>query len=253
MQKSLLAQVVETYPELADDLTALASRIGEIEGTAPRFFADYYLAQRCARGDARALSCFEVRFLSRCEHHVAPLRLGVRIAEEVRGALRDRLLPPPAGVLGKIATFRGTSPLDYWVRIAAQRVALTLLRRDRPLGSEQPALWQPDPMRDALRARYQEMFKVGLAGALAALSPRERTLLRLYFIDGLSMESIAPVYRVDRATISRWLGKAKERLFDDSVKELRQALHLTNSELQSLIDVLLSQFDLDLQGLLTQS
>ncbi|WP_395812894.1 sigma factor-like helix-turn-helix DNA-binding protein [Archangium minus] len=51
-----------------------------------------------------------------------------------------------------------------------------------------------------------------LAEALAALPSRERTVLRLHLVEGLSLERIGTVYRTHKSTVSRWLARAREEV-----------------------------------------
>jgi DNA-directed RNA polymerase specialized sigma24 family protein len=44
----------------------------------------------------------------------------------------------------------------------------------------------------------------------AALSPRERALLKLNLVDGASIDELAPLSQVSRATVARWLAAGFE-------------------------------------------
>ena len=63
-----------------------------------------------------------------------------------------------------------------------------------------------------LKERYRDAFTDALSAAVSALSDRDRTLLRLYHVDGLSLEAMAALYRVHLSTVSRWLTCARENV-----------------------------------------
>ena len=57
------------------------------------------------------------------------------------------------------------------------------------------------------------------------------------------MERIAAMYNVNVSTVSRWLAKAREALGADVEALVREELHVSGSELESLTRLLRSQFD----------
>src|SRR5262249_73156 len=114
-----------------------------------------------------------------------------------------------------IAGYRGRGDLRAWLRVAATRVALGLLRarrRDADDG-ELTSLAAPDasPELALLRRRYTTEANAALRGALAELGVRERNLLRQHFVDGLGIDALGRLYGVHRSTAARWLERAKAR------------------------------------------
>ena len=85
---------------------------------------------------------------------------------------------------------------------------------------------------------------------MASLSPRERTLLKLHTLDGLSLEQIGPLYKKDKSTISRWLAKAQQQLHEVTRAQLVSALALTPHELESVLRAAQSELSLSLSRLL---
>ena len=155
--------------------------------------------------------------------------------------------------------YAGRGPLGGWVRATALHAALTLRRQQRhqvPLDEEQlleiPAT-ATDPELRYLRARYQPRFKQAFQASLAALSSRERTVLKMNVLDGLNIDQIGAVYKVHRSTVARWLAQAREQLLKQTRKRLARALEIGGSELASLERVLRSQLDLSLGALLKKT
>jgi len=49
---------------------------------------------------------------------------------------------------------------------------------------------------------------------------RERTLLRMPLVDRLNIDRLGVIYRVNRATVARWLVAIRRRLFEEVRREL---------------------------------
>jgi RNA polymerase sigma-70 factor (ECF subfamily) len=108
----------------------------------------------------------------------------------------------------------------------------------------------PDPELDFIRVRYAEPFRKAFAAALEALEPRERTVLKLHLVHRLSIDKIAQVYQVHRATAARWLVDVRERLYDDTRGRLMEQLQLAPRELDSLLALVRSDIDVSVRRIL---
>ncbi|WP_369945765.1 sigma-70 family RNA polymerase sigma factor [Vitiosangium sp. GDMCC 1.1324] len=218
--------------------------------------ADLYLACACAQGEPQALQHFERHILQK-----VPARLGQLPAatlDEVLQVLRQRLLLGVGGAAPKIADYSGRGPLRGWVRIVAARIAGELSSRDgrQELFSEPPEalermLSPDDPEREVLRADSREALTESLQVALAALSERERALLRLHHLHGLTMDKLATMYGEPRSSVARHVAQARERLLKLTRRELGARLKLDGRELESLLGLVQSRLDLSLNRLMT--
>jgi RNA polymerase sigma-70 factor (ECF subfamily) len=86
----------------------------------------------------------------------------------------------------------------------------------------------------------------GLRRGLAALSPRERTILRLNLVAGVSLERIGKTYGVNQSTVSRWVAQARDRILET----MRQP---TQTEIQpddfaSIVRLVRSQVDIGMSA-----
>ncbi|MGC4113917.1 MAG: sigma factor-like helix-turn-helix DNA-binding protein [Myxococcales bacterium] len=209
--------------------------------------ADLYLACACKRGDAKALAAFERRVLVEARSALLARRQSAAAVEEALQQLRARLFVGEAGQPGKIAEYSGRGPLVAWVRMAAVRVSQNLARGGLDRGAEelQSQLAAPaaPPELGYIKARYRGDFKAAFEAAFASLSPRERTLLRLNLLDGLSTTKLAKVYRADASTVRRWLADARRALLDGTRKQLAGRLDASEKELQSMMDLLVTQLE----------
>jgi len=198
---------------------------------------DLALALACARGDQRALAALE-ELLARVPGWIR--RTGAP-AEEVAQELRERLLVAE-GRPPRILDYSGKGELAAWLRIVALRAALRIRRRQEP-AREPPAelLGQADPERDYLRLRYRGEYERAFREALAALEPGARLLLKLHYVDALSLERLAALRRVHRATVARHLAEHRRRLLEATRSLLRERLRLTDSEFESVLRLVRSQ------------
>ena len=97
-----------------------------------------------------------------------------------------------------------------------------------------------------LKDRCRGDLRAAFAVALGELEPRERTLLRQHYLDGLGIDALAPLHRVHRATCARWIEAAREKILRRVKSHLRDALDLPPSDLDSAIVLVQSQLDLSL-------
>ena len=216
--------------------------------------ADLWLAAACASGGAPALAAFD-------EHYLAPLD-GVLLRsglapdqiDEVKQELRRKLLVADGGE-PRIADYSGRADLRTWVRTAALRAGIDLIRRRRDLPVEDeelvavPAI-DDDPELAHLKDRYRDELRAAVIEAIAALEARERLLLKYHYIDGFGIDKIAAIYSIHRATAARWLGAAREALAARTQRLLLARLGVTASDLRSIARLVESQLDVSIRRLL---
>lgn len=213
---------------------------------------DVFLAFACSVGDVRALGYFDTLFLSRVRAAVAPFDASMAFADEVAQTLRARMLvgPPPL-----IATYQGKGSLNGWVLVAATRLAIDFVRERRrwvgTSGSEDSvfeALVAPiDTEREVLRARHGEALREAIRAAFESISSRERAVLKFHVLDGASIDTIARVYSIHRATAARWIQGVNATLRERTLARLSSALALGASEANSLLHTLFSEADVSLR------
>jgi RNA polymerase sigma-70 factor (ECF subfamily) len=214
---------------------------------------DLYLARACESGDAAALRAFEANFLARLPEVLSRFSREPALVDEVRQALRAKLLTASQGK-ARISDYQGRGSLAGWVRSAAARMALDLIQqqaRFTPAETQHELpLSTPEPELDYLKARYQGQFQSAFEGAFAELTPAERTLLKLYYVDGLNLLQIAKLEQVHESTISRRLDAARASLFDGTRRQLATRLAIPADDVESLMRVAASRLDISLRTLL---
>jgi RNA polymerase sigma-70 factor (ECF subfamily) len=217
----------------------------------PARAADLYLACASIAALPAALAAFETYLLHPLDGALKRTGASPELIDEVKQTLRVRLLvgDPPG-----LSAYRGVGELRGWVRIIAVREAVHLRRRQRrqvPIADALKDAADEDPELKWLRQRYQLEFKQALKDAFARLTRAERSVLRLQFLDGLTLDQVARYLRVHRATAARRLAQAKAALSEHTRHALEARLSVPAAELDSLFRMLVPRIEITLRRLLT--
>jgi RNA polymerase sigma-70 factor (ECF subfamily) len=247
------------WPDVALDPLDFAAHLGARVPDAPDLAAaiaelhaaDLYLACACARGEPRALACFDDQFLAAVGRSWGSRHRLADFADEVQQALRVRLLVGEGGAPPRIAGYSGRGPLAAWVRMAATRLGLDLRRRERAAAREDTdeltlEARGDDPELEYLKTRYAAELNEALQTTLAALSSRTANVLRLHYQEGMTVDAIGTMYRVSGRTVQRWLAEARRTILDETRRLLSERLGLTDSRLDSLIGLVRSRLDISI-------
>jgi RNA polymerase sigma-70 factor (ECF subfamily) len=217
---------------------------------------DLYLACACVNGDRQAMAAFESQFFP--EIRAALVRrgpLGGEI-EDIKQSLYQKLFLGDGEHPPKIGKYAGRGDLRSWVCVTAVREAIDLLRRvkrEEPL--DDGALVdlttsEEDQELSYLKRLYREEFKAAFQQAMGALSSRERNILRYNLLDGLNIDQIGAIYNVHRATVARWIAKARETLLGDTRQHLMERLRVDQTEFESIMRLIQSRFDVSIHHFL---
>lgn len=221
---------------------------------------ELYLAFACAHGDDRAIKALEAHFGG---HIDAPLR-GVAHphlkGEDLRQIARLRLFVGTPGSLPAIAGYSGHGRLAAWLRITARRAVLNATRRlDLPRADPLPSgllldgSSRVDPELCYLQDMYGDSFRDAFAEAVASLSDREQTLLRMSYVQQLRVRAIGRMYGVHHATAARWVEAARGALVAATRICLRRRLVVSDAQLDSIIALIRSRIEEDVAWVLQAS
>ncbi len=213
---------------------------------------DLYLALACLTNDRNAIAVFEQRVLAPAVLAVRKIDSADAFVDEVRQALRDKLLFN--GGQPKLLDYQARGPLAAWARMVAVRLAFTLKRRTKVTVSVDDwiagAVASGTPYVDVMKQQQIDLFTQALSAAATELEPRLRAVLRMHFKDGLSIDQIGEVYQVHRATTARWLVQAKASWFAKTRSHMMKQQALSDTEYQQLAHEVQSRLDLSLSKLL---
>lgn len=234
-----------------DFVAYLAAKIGTdespVEQLASRHVDDLYLAFGCSIGDAAAVAAFDQAILRDLPRALRRGDLDPAHLDDTRQQVAAKLLAatPPA-----IAQYAGRGSLRGWVRVIAIRESGRLASStsaERPTAGDD-ALFDAVahgivPAQSLMKDVYRKSFKQAFEDALAALSIHDRLLLRQHFLDGLSIDRMAALHDVHRATAARWIAKLVEKLLEDTRARLQVALNVDRDELDSVLRLIQSCLD----------
>jgi RNA polymerase sigma-70 factor (ECF subfamily) len=261
--RAALARGQAAFPQLPLDEQAFSLHLARVlgEDAVPAELTalaieDLYLACACSTGVPGAAALFTARYGPTVRSAVARI---VRDADaaEIEQRVSDDLLVGSVTSPPKIASYAGRSPLERWLGVVAQREALTWLRENRAEArARDAAAAEPAPGGDVhpemafLKERYRSDFERALREALGRVAERERVLLRLHLVNGLTVEAIGKMYGVSQPTASRWLAAARETLLADVKATLTARLGTATDEIASLAGLVASRLDVSLSALL---
>jgi RNA polymerase sigma-70 factor (ECF subfamily) len=196
---------------------------------------DIALAAALARGDAAALAKFESTIVPDIRGALVRLRRDPDFVDEILQRVRVKLF---VGDSPRIAEYRGQGRLAAWIQIVAIREALMSIRataREVPGDAELLRLGVSEPALARSSRAHKEAFTAAFHRALAELSERDRTYLRMIFVEGLGTEELARLFRVHRVTAFRWLRDAREALLEGTRRHFLAAVNLPPSQVSSLM------------------
>ncbi len=210
---------------------------------------DLFLTYHAAHGSAAAVAAVTAL--------LEPLRTELRrtgaddqIIRDVLAELPADLVTPREGAAPRILGYSGVGPLQGWLRVVAVR-AVVLRRktvRSKPteeLFAERVAATH-DPELEVLRAKYKVELQSAFSRALADLEAEQRLLLQQHHVDGLSIDKLAALHGIHRATAARRLTAAREALFESVRETLVSELRIGADTFDSIVRLVRSEVDLRL-------
>lgn len=212
---------------------------------------DALLIAALADGEPSALRAFEETMMPEVERTLRRFSFSAEQRTEYRQQARVKILVADPPKPPRIQEFRGRGRLAGWVRTVTARLALngqrdtrTHERADEFL--EQLAVVPRSSVRnDPLR---REQFRAVLRVTFQALERRDRTLLRMRYLQNMTSAALARAYKVHESTMSRWLASARAAFLASFKKHAVQALG-DSEQAGELLSFVESQIDVSLQGL----
>jgi len=257
------ARAVLAYPAVTASPVAYAQSLARQLGPGEPLAAlallhtdDLYLTTACLAGHPLALEALERVLRGTVPGAVSRLRMDASTVSDVEQLVRQRLLVAPSGSPPKLYEYGGRGALKQWLRAVALRVALNHLDGRRPEdsldadGAPVLAAAGPDPEMALLKQHARVEFKAVLQEVLTGLPPHERSLLRLYFLQGLTVEQIGRMEGTHKSTVSRWLTRTRATVLAEVQRRLGERLRLEPGEYDSLLGLLRSQLSLSLHRVL---
>lgn len=246
-----------TWPAVAVDraelVAALAARLAPGAVTADAA-AELALALACARADRAALDAFDRAYLAEVPAGLAHMKLDRAVVDDLLQEVRAKLLVVEPGGRARILDYAGHGKLRGLCQVMAARAAVSRLRAGKRTAPDDDvaalAAAGDDPELAFLKAHYRDAFKAAFAAAAAELDARDRNLLRLHHLGGVTLDQLAAMYGVHRATAVRWLADVRKRLLAGTRGALRTRLAVSADELDSIMELIGSRLDASVRRLL---
>ena len=244
------------WPEIVVTLKHFANMVGEAAITAEslrQWGGDVYLACAAGAGDRAAVRAIEDRFIARLPARIRRLGAAGEKVGDILQTVRERLF---SGAVPRIRAYNGACPLEQWIKVVAIRTAIDLHRTDKSIPRVEGAWLETiAPANDdasALIAKveYKREMEAAIRELVPQLSARDRAVLRLHVVEGVSIEKIAASYGVHRVTVARWVWTAGETLLDALRARFREKFGIVPGEFDSLARLARSQLSIDLPALL---
>ena len=219
----------------------------------PHAIAELYLAVACARGDRAAIAAFDRNYLAVVPQALARMQLPAATVDDVRATVRDKLLLPDGDRPPRVVEYAGRGRLKGLVQVTATRTAIDRIRHEEkevelPAGRDLTA--SADVTLSLIKAQYREAFAAGFKQAVASASRRDRNLLRLHFLGGMTLDQLAQMYGVHRATVVRWLAAARAAVLDATRAHIAASIGAPPDELDDMFALVASRVELSLDRLL---
>jgi RNA polymerase sigma-70 factor len=222
-------------------MASVSEQVGDPAVTLSKLHvSDLYLAHGCELGIPAALSAFAATYLSTIDLYLEHFRNSTVRSDEVRRELEDTLLFGRRTPPGRIGQYRGNGPLRNFVATAARNLAISMLRsRERHMVSDfdnlATQLGSSEGTDGIATARDEGVVRDAVRSALLGLDRRQRTIVRLHLVRGVTFTKIACMLKVNQSTVSRTFDAALHTLYRAIRRELRELRGMSESEMQSII------------------
>jgi len=219
--------------------------------------AELYVAAACQRGGSRALALFRAHYYAPLEPTLALMGLDASDRNDAWQILSTRLFVATAGERARIVSYAGRGQLHGLMKVAATRLAIDHLEQRANRDREAGDTWldripgaTADPDLRLMKLQHRSELKEEVEAAIAELGTRERALLRLTVVERMGIDAIAAAYQTHRATVARWVIRAREQLAARIRARLSERWRISETELVEIRPLLDSQLELSLERLL---
>ena len=173
---------------------------------------------------------------------------------EMRQELEMRLIVGDAQRPAALTKYRGSGGVRAWTRAVATRAVIDARRKQdrRPqevewLSALPVAGGEEAPL---VPGEGEAVVRGAMAFAFAQLTVRQRNLLRQSVFHGLGIDALATLYGVHRATVARWLQRARTDLSVQMEAGFARGTGAATAEAASLLRELRSQVDVSIRSFL---
>ena len=218
---------------------------------------DLFLVCAVLAGIPAAREAFESSAMKDVPKAIMRVSSAPDFVADVSADLRLSLVAENDGKPPLLERYQGTGPLRSFVMVLAMRRALDKKRRQKEVPTEQNALAELAGESASFQRvdshEFRELFMAALKENLSVLAPRDRNVLRMHAVDGISADAIAKMYGVHRATVTRWIAGAKSSVFEETRDSLRKKLNVSPETFASFAREAVDEMDATLSSFLAET
>lgn len=256
----VLDVVTQRWPSVALDGARFGSFVAERlpegdAGLGTLHLDDLALAWACLDGQPAALETFEAMLAPSMKQVCGRNAMD---PDELASTVRVKLLVQDGERAPGLTRYAGLGPLKSFVMVVAMRALVDERRKASPVTSTNDDTWlelattvASDGQSASSHCDWAQLkphLAAALSEGLAALPVRQRNVLRLHYVEGVSADALGRMYSVHRATTTRWLTDGREQLFAFVQARLRTTLDLGTLTLESVNRDLAYGIELSLPG-----
>ncbi len=219
--------------------------------------ADLWLVSACLAGSAvaerelaRQLDAEIAKVQTRTSATLAP--------EDLRQLVWQKLFVAEAGSAPRAREYAGQAEVKSWLRVVIVRAQVDHSRKksggervvDSERATEELLGASGDPEIEYLKRHYRGAFAAAFEQAVRGLDAEDRLILRQHYGDRLSVDQLAVVLGLHRATAARRVQRAREVLLSSTRRALMGSLGLSRGELESIMRLIESQLHVSVVRLL---
>jgi RNA polymerase sigma-70 factor (ECF subfamily) len=252
---ALYARGRDAYPKLCVSEDAfgrcLARSMGDrpIQSLDSLAIEDLYLVCACLERARGAVDAFETAYAKVIRRAVSRIVPAGEDRADAEQRVRQHLLVGAAGGEPALAKYPGRAPLAKWIPVVAIRMAISLNRSEtaeRKLRHKAAAeAMEASPEDLLMRAELRSAIEPAVAEALDRLTKRDRLILRLYLVGGMSLSAIGVTLGLSQQAVSKRLANARKELLEDIRTDVARRLNITATELSSVMRFVASQLDVN--------
>lgn len=210
---------------------------------------ELWLVCAFGRGVPGAAEALDRHYLKREAAALARRGAPPPVIEDILQEIRERLVEMAAR--GDRRAYAGTGSLGGWLRVAAVRLwsrQRGRLAREQTVGGAPSLIASPDhdPEAALLKKIEKAALITAFQGALASLSPRDRSVLRFHFVEGLTIDALGARYRVHRSTAARWIERACRALSERTSAAFREEIAADEAGFQRVVGLIGHQIEVEL-------
>lgn len=214
---------------------------------------DVCLCVACLDDDSAALQILHQRYAAQWPALLSKLGMEPHQAADVLQAVWEKLLVRREGRPPGLTRFSGRGSLRSFLNVVVTHEGLNALRRAGrvldQVSAEDPAEYSSgmSPQWSVIKEQYRNEFTQVFNACMNGLDARHRELLRYHYVDGLTIDQMAPLYGVHRATVARWLVTIRARLHRGIQNGLMERLQIQPDEFDSLMRLIRSQLQVSIR------